>query len=264
MFTIMHITLKGIFRDRVFQGIMALAVLFLFIPSVASLSMRQVTELSITLSLSLISFILLLLAVFLGGTSIWKDMERRYSFSVLSLPISRTSYLLGRFFGLALFLILTSAILGIVAGLVIKIVSGMYPPSRPIIWSCLILAVVFATLKYILLVAVAMLLSTVSTSFFLPIFGTICVFISSSVTQQVYEFVLSPAAVKIVSPFLKSVASIVYYIIPNLAGFDLKVNAIYSIAPNMKGLGFTVVYFIAYAAILLGGTAVLFGHREMK
>jgi len=264
MFTIMHITLKGIFRDRVFQGIMALAVLFLFIPSVASLSMRQVTELSITLSLSLISFILLLLAVFLGATSIWKDMERRYTFSVLSLPISRTSYLLGRFFGLALFLILTSAILGTVAGLVIKVASGMYPPSRPIIWSYLILAVVFAALKYILLVAVAMLLSTVSTSFFLPIFGTICVFISSSVTQQVYEFVLSPAAVKIVSPFLKSVASIVYYIIPNLAGFDLKVNAIYSIAPNMKGLGFTVVYFIAYAAILLGGTAVLFGHREMK
>ncbi len=264
MFTIMHITLKGIFRDRVFQGIMALAVLFLFIPSVASLSMRQVTELSITLSLSLISFILLLLAVFLGATSIWKDMERRYNFSVLSLPISRTSYLLGRFWGLALFMILTSTMLGIVAGLVIKVASGMYPPSRPIIWSCLILAVVFATLKYILLVAVAMLLSTVSTSFFLPIFGTICVFISSSVTQQVYEFVLSPAAVKIVSPFLKSVASIVYYIIPNLAGFDLKVNAIYSIAPNMKGLGFTVVYFIAYTAILLGGTAVLFGRREMK
>jgi len=95
MLNIMQITLKGIFRDRVFQGIMALGVLFLFIPSAASLSMRQVTELSITLSLSLISFILLLLAVFLGATSIWKDMERRYTFSVLSLPLSRSSYLWG-------------------------------------------------------------------------------------------------------------------------------------------------------------------------
>ncbi|MDY0302111.1 MAG: ABC transporter permease, partial [Trichlorobacter sp.] len=58
---IILITLKGIFRDRVFQGILVLGILFLFIPSAASLSMRQVTELSITLSLSLISFILLLL-----------------------------------------------------------------------------------------------------------------------------------------------------------------------------------------------------------
>ncbi len=264
MITIIQITLKGIFRDRVFQGIMALAVLFLFIPSAASLSMRQVTELSITLSLSLISFILLLLAVFLGSTSLWKDMERRYTFSVLSLPVSRTSYLLGRFFGLALFLLMTSALLGTVAGLVIKVASGIYPPGRPIVWSYLLLAVIFATLKYILLVAAAMLLSTVSTSFFLPVFGTICTFLASGITQQVYEFVHSPASANTISPFLKTVATGVYYILPNLSGFDLKVNAIYSIPPSGYGLGLTLFYFISYTAMLLGGAALLFARREMK
>lgn len=264
MLTIIQITLKGIFRDRVFQGIMALAVLFLFIPSAASLSMRQVTELSITLSLSLISFILLLLAVFLGATSLWKDIERRYTFSVLSLPLSRTSYLFGRFFGMALFLILTSALLGAVACLMIKVASGLYPPERPVVWGYLLLAIVFATFKYILLVAVALLLSTVSTSLFLPIFGTICAFLASGVTQQVYEFVNSPASAQAVSPFSKSVASLVYYLLPNLAGFDLKVNAIYSIAPNLPGLGLTTAYFIVYTAILLGAAALLFNRREMK
>lgn len=67
MTNIVKITLKGIFRDRVFQGIMVTACAFLLIPGIASLSMRQVTELSLTLSLSLISFIMLLLSVFLGG-----------------------------------------------------------------------------------------------------------------------------------------------------------------------------------------------------
>lgn len=264
MINIIQITLKGIFRDRVFQGIMALAALFLFIPSAASLSMRQVTELSITLSLSLISFILLLLSVFLGATSIWKDMERRYTFSVISLPISRTSYLLGRFFGLALFLVLTSAVLGAVASLAIKVSSGIYPSERPIVWGYLFLTIVFATLKYILLIAVAMLLSTVSTSFFLPVFGTICVFLASGVTQQVYEFVISPASMKAISPFLKSIATVIYYLLPNLASFDMKVNAIYSIAPSSSGLGLTVAYFITYTSILLGSAALLFGQREMK
>jgi ABC-type transport system involved in multi-copper enzyme maturation permease subunit len=264
MLNIIQITLKGIFRDRVFQGIMALAVLFLFIPSAASLSMRQVTELSTTLALSLISFILLLLSVFLGATSLWKDMERRYTFSVLSLPISRTSYLLGRFFGLALFLVLTSAVLGTSACLVIKVASGLYPPERPVVWGYLLLAVLFATFKYILLIAVALLLSTVSTSFFLPVFGTICVFLASGVTQQVYEFINSPASVPSVSPFLKSVATLIYYLLPNLAGFDLKVNAIYGIAPNYTGLGLTGAYFVAYTALLLGAAALLFNRREMK
>jgi len=264
MFSIIQITLKGIFRDRVFQGIMALGVLFLFIPSAASLSMRQVTELSITLSLSLISFILLMLSVFLGATSLWKDMERRYTFSVLSLPISRTSYLLGRFFGLALFLVLTSAVLGAVSMLVIKVASGIYPSDRPVVWGYLLLAVLFTTCKYILLVAVALLLSTVSTSFFLPIFGTICTFLASGVTQQVYEYVNSPASQQTVAPLVKAAASGIYYLLPNLAGFDLKVNAIYSIAPNMQGLGLTLGYFVAYTAILLGAAALLFQRREMK
>lgn len=261
---IMLTTLRGIFRDRVFQGIMALGVLFLFIPSAASLSMRQVTELSITLSLSLLSFILLLLSVFLGATSLWKDMERRYTYSVLSLPISRSSYLLGRFFGLALFLALTSAVLGTVALLAVKLASGIYPSDRPVVWSLLVLAVLFATLKYILLVAVALLLSTVSTSFFLPIFGTICAFLSSGVSQQVYEYVHSPAAAQTVSPLLKPVVSVVYYLLPNLAGFDLKVNAIYGIMPTAAGLGLTLLYFIAYTAMLLGGAMLIFNRREMQ
>lgn len=264
MLNIMKITLKGIFRDRVFQGIIALAVLFFFIPSAASLSMRQVTELSITLSLSLISFILLLLSVFLGATSLWKDMERRYTYGVLSLPVSRGSYILGRFLGLASFLILTALLLGLAAFLAVQAATSIYPSERPVVWGWLALAIVFTTLKYVLLVAVAMLFSTVSTSFFLPVFGTICVFLASGITQQVYEYVHSPAAAQSVSPLLKPLVSAVYYLLPNLAGFDLKVNAIYSIAPNLHGLGITASYFCAYTAMLLGGAGLLYNRREMK
>ena len=266
MFNIIIIALTGIFRDRVFQGIMILAAFFCFIPSVASLSMRQVTELSITLSLSLITFILLLLSVFLGSTSLWKDIERRYSFSVVSLPVSRSSYIIGRFLGIALFLVLASLVLGAAACIVIKVSSAMYPTpdAKPLVWSYIIGAIFFSTLQYILLVAVAMLLSSVSTSFFLPVFGTISTYFASAVTQQVYEFVNSPASAKVVGSTLKVAANTVYYILPNLAGFDLKVNAIYSIQPSMDGLLLTIGYFIAYTSMLLGGACLLFRRREMK
>ena len=129
MLPVFFVTLKGIFRDRVFHGILITAVLFLFIPSIGTLSMRQVTELSMTLSLSLISFILLLIAVFLGGTSLWKDMERRYIFSVVGLPVSRQGYVLGKFAGIAGFMLLTAVMLGVVACCVVLSVSGSYPPS---------------------------------------------------------------------------------------------------------------------------------------
>ena len=116
----------------------------------------------------------------------------------------------------------------------------------------------------ILLVAVAMLISTVSTSFFLPVFGTVCTFLASGITQQVFEYVHTPAAAQNVSPLLRTAVSVLYYLLPNLSGFDLKVNAIYSIKPNPGGLGITAAYFCAYTAMLLGAATFVFNRREMK
>jgi Cu-processing system permease protein len=264
MLSIIQITLKGIFRDRIFQGIMILAVLFLFIPSVASLSMRQMTELTTTLSLSLISFIMLLLAVFLGATSIWKDIERRYTFSVLSLPISRTSYLWGRFFGIALFMLMTAVFLGAMALIAIKTATFGYPPSRPVVWSTIIITILFDALKYILVVTVAMLLATVSTSFFLPVFGAISAFLAGTATQPVFDYLQTPSAQTAVSATVRKAATVLYYLLPNLGGFDLKVHAIYSIPFNVKGLILTAIYFAGYALIVLSIGSFLFARREMK
>jgi ABC-type transport system involved in multi-copper enzyme maturation permease subunit len=263
MFDIVRVTVKGIFRDRVFHGILMAALLLPLIPSISQLSMRQVTELSVTLSLSLISFILLLLAVFLGGTSLWKDMERRYTFSVLSLPITRTSYLLGRFFGVALFLFITAALLGFVACCVVAIVSGNFPPDRPVAWNNIYLCVLFDACKYILLLAVALLFSTVSTSFFLPIFGTISAFLVGSASQQVYDYVHSPAG-QVIPPLMRNCASALYYLLPNFSAFDLKVNAIYGIPLTASGIALTLGYLVVYGAVLLSFAALIFSRREMK
>jgi ABC-type transport system involved in multi-copper enzyme maturation permease subunit len=263
VFTIIQTTLKGIFRDRVFQGIMVSVCLFLLIPVVASLSMRQVTELSLTLSLSLLSFIMLLLSVFLGGTSLWRDIERRYTFSVLGLPLSRQSYLLGRFCGTALFVLLAATVLGMAVCGVVAYTAGAYPPDRPVVWGTLAFCILFDALKYILLIAVAFLFSSLSTSFFLPVFGTIATFLAGGVTQQVYEYIHSPASAKL-SPVVKQVATGLYYLLPNFGAFDLKVNAIYGLPLPVQGLLLTSAYCVVYVGILLSLSAVIFMRREMR
>jgi len=263
MFPVFLVTVRGIFRDRVFHGILMTAVIFPFIPSLSTLSIRQVTELSLTLSLSLISFILLLLSVFLGGTALWKDIERRYIFSVAGLPISRREYVIGKFAGVAGFILFTSLLLGLISCVVVWAAAGIYPPQRPLVWSTLFLAIIFDSLKYMLLVAVSFLLSTVSTSFFLPVFGTISAFFAGSASQQVYDFVNSPAAAKL-SPVIRQAASILYYILPNFSAFDLKVNAIYGIAVPVQGLLLTLAYCAVYMIILLSLAALIFSRRELQ
>ncbi len=257
------ITVKGIFRDRVFRGIILSSFFFLLIPAISSLSMRQVVELSITLSLSLLSIIMLLLSVFLGGSSVWRDMERRYTYSALGLPITRTAYIVGKFFGIAIYLLLTSLILGAVGCLVIKYVGTLYPPSRPVVWSTIFISILFIAFKYVLLVAIAFLFSTISTSFFLPIFGSLAVYFVGSSLQQVYDFLHSSSAQNF-NPLIKNTATALYYALPNFSAFDLSVNAIYGISLSASGLALTGCYFLVYTAIVLTLATIIFSRREMQ
>jgi ABC-type transport system involved in multi-copper enzyme maturation permease subunit len=260
--TIIAVTIKGIVRDRVLQGILAAGLVFLAIPAISTLSMRQVTELALTLSLSLVSFILLLLAIFLGGVSLWRDVERRYTHSVLTLPRSRARYLLERFAGIALFLLVSVVLLGLMSVVVVLFVAGSYPPDRPISWLAVVAALGFDGLKCTLLVAFAVLFSSVSTSFFLPVFGTIAIYLVGGATQQAYDYVLSPAG-QMLSPLVQKLAAGLYYILPNLSSFDLKVNAIYALPLDFHALVLTAGYGLIYTAFVLIIAAAIYSRREL-
>jgi len=264
MVRILTTTFKGVLRDKIFHGILFIVILFLFIPTVSAFSLRQVTQLSVTLALSLSSSLLLLLAVFLGGTSLWKDLERRYIQSVLGgAPISRSSYLLGKYYGISLFIFMIALLLGVISFTVICYTSTIYPPDRPVLWWNILYAVFFDALKFVLLVAVAFLLSTVSTSFFLPIFGTIATFIAGSATQEVYDYLHTDQGAQL-SVGLKSATLFFYYVLPNFSAFDLKAQAIYSLPHEPANLLLTFGYAVVYIAILLTSASMLFARRELR
>lgn len=260
--TLVAVTLKGILRDRVFQGILTAGLTFLAIPTISTLSMRQVTEMALTLSLSLVSFILLLLAVFLGGVSLWRDVERRYTHSVLTLPRGRGRYLLERFAGIGLFLFVTAALLGLLTVAAVSVVSANYPPDRPVSWPAVIAALGFDTFRCLLLVAFAVLFSSVSTSFFLPVFGTIAVYLVGGASQQAYDYVLSPAGQSL-SPVVRHLAALLYYVVPNFSAFDLKANAIYSLPLDPRTLALTAGYGILYTTFVLIAAAAIYARREL-
>ena len=263
MYGMIRITLLGIMRDRVFQGICAIAVLFFLIPVASSLSMRQVTELSITLALSLISFILFLLSVFLGTVSLWRDHEKRYTYSTLGLPVTRNSYVLGKFAGTSLFMLISAGVLALVTVVVVHYSSTIYPSSKPVAWHYLMLAIVFDVLKYILLVSLAFLLASFSTSLFLPVFGTISLFFAGCATQGVYEFLVSDSGKKL-PLIVQKAAKGLYYVLPNFSAFDLKLNAIYGIQVSSRGLLLTLIYFIVYTATVLFLGTVIYSRRELR
>jgi len=260
--TLTFVTCKGIFRDRVFHGVLVTLVCFLAVPAVSTLSMRQVTSLCLTLSLSLCSLVMLLLAIFLGGTLIWRDLERRYSHALLSLPLSREGYLLKRFAGVALFLLLTALVLGGMTAAVTGYVASIYPPERPLLWSVIFATIGFDLLKCLLLVAFAFLFSTFSTSFFLPIFGTLAVYLVGGASQPVYDYLQSPTAASL-SPLVQQLANWLYFLLPNLSLFDLKLYAVYGLSLDPKQLLLGIGYFLVYGGFLLALACLIFRRRQI-
>ena len=258
---LLRINLLNVFRDRVFHGIITASFLFLVIPSVSNISMRMVTELALNLSVSLTSFILLLLTLLVGGTSIWKDIDRRYSYSVLSLPVTRDTYLLAKFASIALFFMLTVMYLLVLTYFAVTVASYSYPPNRPVVWGGVVIAYIFEYLKYLLLASVAFLFSSVSTSFFLPIFGTISIYLVGSVSQQVFDYV-SVASTNM-HPVVLYASKILYYLLPNFAAFDFKVNALYSVSISVGTLMYVLVYWLLYTVIMITSSIAIYRKREM-
>lgn len=263
LLTLSRYNLRAILRDRTLYAVLAVAFFMLFlVPSMSTFSMRQVQELAISISLSATSFVLLIVTLLLGSSSIWKDVERRYIASILTLPVTRISYLLSKFISIVVFLVICAAVLGSVAAVVVSIVSAQYPSDRAVSWSLFALALVSDTIKYIILASVALLLSSVSTSFFLPFFGTIAIYLTGSASQSVYEYISGQAGQQF-SPLALDLAKAAYYVLPNFAAFDFKVHAIYVLHVSLA----TILYPLGYSVIYLGFVLALaswsFSRRQL-
>lgn len=258
-----RINLKWIVRDRILQALAGVALLLLFlVPAFSVLSMRQVQELSITLSLSFISLVLFVLSALLGASSVWRDVEKRYTASLLPLPYSRASYLLGKFMAISVCLLCSALVFSAVAAVAIWFSSGLYPSASPINWINIVVAVAFDVMKYILLAAIALLLSSFCTSFFLPIFGTISMLLAGNASQEVFEFITKNSTGAKMSIVLRSAVKILYYLIPNFNAFNCKVSAIYPVPLNVEGLLYTFIYFVVYTGIVLSVSIQVFSRRE--
>jgi ABC-type transport system involved in multi-copper enzyme maturation permease subunit len=264
MRVLIRLNLLLILRDRTIHILLAFAaILMIIVPIISSFSMRQSQEMAVTLSLSFISLILLVSSIILGTTIIWRDIERRYTYAILSLPIDRGRYVLGKFFAVSVFLLGGALIVGCCGIIAIKIGSLQYKADFPVQWDRIALSIAMDVMKYSILTALAMLISTVSTTFFIPVFVTIALFLTGSASQDVYEYICSSHANNF-SEFSKFFIKCVYYIIPNLAAFDYKLYAVYPIDTDAMGILYNLVYAVIYTTIILSLAVICFNRREMS
>ena len=66
------------------------------------------------------------------------------------------------------------------------------------------------------------------------------------------------------SPAAAAVARAAYYVLPNLAPFDVKAEAVYGMPISMRTTGFTLLYAAIYIGLLLTAAIAIFRRRDFK
>ena len=257
-------TFKGGLRDRLIQSLLLTGLFFLISTVVfSSFSMRQTLEVAINYSLATVQLLTILITLFLGLNLLSREIETRAGHGVLSQPLSRAHYLLGKFSGLALLCCIVVFFLALcaIAGVLLVKFGGQEP--QPIHWANFCLAILGILLMSLLLGAASLLFSAVATSAVLPFLMTIAIWFIGQSTQTVKNYLDANLADQSITPSLKAIITGAYYFFPNLSLLDFKVYAIYNLPIPTSQVCFALTYGLVYTAVLLAIATGLFQSRDM-
>jgi len=244
-------TLKLEIRDKILYGIIVFGFLYvLFTLFMADLVLKELPMVR-SFGLTGMYFFNAIIALFLGTTSFFKDVDRKVVYFILSKPVSRAQFLIGKFIGLCLVLFLTTAILAVAyIGLILYEHGGFDALG--------LLAIAMQYIEMTLFIAFAIFVSTFSTSL-LSIVYTSGVFFLGHVVSSI----LDDAKTVGITGIKYKLVEILYYIFPNLEKFDARNLAVHDLTMPFAVFGLALAYAAVYIVLLLSAAVWIFDKKEI-
>jgi ABC-type transport system involved in multi-copper enzyme maturation permease subunit len=247
--TIARNTFKEVLRDKVFYNLFVFALLMIGSALLlGTLTIGEQSKIIKDIGLASIDLFGVLIAIFVGVGLISKEIEKRTIYTIIAKPVHRYQFLLGRFAGLVFTMWVNTAVM-LVAFCVILIVGGTSPDSG------LMKAVGLMTVAQIIVLSAAMLFSTFTTPTLSGIF-TLALYVIGELTPD-----LKTLSEKL-SGVSRGLLSGSYYLLPNLALFNVKGEAVHGV-PITAGYMLTAIgYGVSYAAVVLLLSCFVFQRRD--
>lgn len=258
-------TFKEAAKQRVIYGtsITAIALLTLSV-MISGFFMRDISKILVDFSLSVTTLGGLLIPIFIAVNMLSGDLEKRTAFTILSRPVARWQYIIGKFSGLSLLLLSNTFLLSIM-GLVavyaaIKIYGIVYFKNFSILSYIMADLSVFMGIN--ILLALVIMWSTLTTSSFLATILTLASYFIGQAIDDIVAFI-NNNPVYTINSLLKSVINILKYIVPDLASFDLKLAAAHSLVIPFKDILYLFSYSTFYIAAVLSISILVFNGRDI-
>ena len=245
-------TFKEAVRNKIFYLLIAFGVFFAMSSKLISLlTIGNEIKVLKDVGLASIHFFSVLIAVFTGINLVYKEIEKKTIYNILSKPISRSSFIIGKFFGLAFTLLVALVSMAVIFFFFLFISTGELDTGILIFFFLLYMELLIIT-------AISLLFSSFSTPILSSIF-TISIYL---IGQMLWTFNLFKEHLK--TPFDKITAHFFYYILPNLDRFNIKG----AVVMKTEISAFQVLNAVLYAAVYITAVLVLsiliFNKREFK
>ena len=245
-------TFRETVRDKVLYNLVLFALLMIASSYVlGKISIYQEVKIIKDLGLASISVFGMVIAIFIGIGLVSKEIDKRTLYGILPKPISRSQFILGKYFGLCLTLLVNVAVM--TAGLyaLLFLMERTFEPA-------LLKAIFLIYLKLAILVAVAILFSTFTSSILAGLFaGFIYVAGYLSIELKNLETVVE-------SSFLPQLTELLYYVLPNFKNFDVKAAVVAGAPVPWSQLGWSAAYAACYVTLLLVASCWIFQRKNLK
>jgi ABC-type transport system involved in multi-copper enzyme maturation permease subunit len=247
-------TFREAVRDRVLYNLIAFALLLsgaaIFVGQISIDIERLVV---VNLGLTAVSLFGVVIAIFIGIGLVSKEIEKRTLYTVLSRPVRRWEFIVGKFVGLAGTLAVNTFFMAIGVFAALLYVAHRFAASD----AGILVALYFIVLEFLIVCSVALLFSSFSSPLLSAVF-TFSLFVIGSFANDLRGFAGLTHGVT------RWIATGAAYLVPNFSAL----NVISAVAHQQSLAGQLILtntlYALFYTVMTLSGAVLIFERRNLK
>jgi ABC-type transport system involved in multi-copper enzyme maturation permease subunit len=242
-------TFREAIRDRILYLLLVFALLLIGASRALSLlTVGSEEKIVKDIGLSAISLFGVATAIFVGVGLVFKEIEKRTIYTLVSKPIHRSQFILGKYLGLVMVLAVNIVIM----------TAFFYALLLAKGWAdaAMARAVVLTFVELILVTAIAILFSSFSTPILSSLF-TVTVFIIGHLTWG-----LQMLAERVEGGLSRGLCHALYWVLPNLERLNVRGMVVHGTPVPLEQIALAAAYGVSYTIIVLGLAMVVFRRRD--
>jgi ABC-type transport system involved in multi-copper enzyme maturation permease subunit len=247
-------TFREAVRDRVLYNLIFFVLLLVAsAPLFSQISIGLEKLILVNVGLSSISLFGAIIAILIGIGLVSKEIEKKTLYTILSRPVRRWEFIVGKYFGLLLTLVVNTAFMTVGLYLALLVTDrGLHGAD-----ALLLAAIYCIILQFMMMVALTLLFSSFSTPIFSAIFA-FALFIIGTFAEDLKNFAALAHGIT------RWLSTGIAYLVPNFATLNIISQAAHEQPVSAGLIAFNTLYAVLYSAAVTAAAVLVFERRNLK